>query len=106
MLSTMLFILNKVDSFLIPCPFKYLTALDCPGCGCQRSIIELFKGNFQESFQLYPPAIPFIFSLAIGISSYVFKWDSNSNWLKLLYVATGLIIMCNYGYKILTHQLH
>jgi len=42
----------------------------------------LFKGNFQESFQLYPPAIPFIFSLAIGISSYVFKWDSNSNWLN------------------------
>ena len=102
----MLLILNKVDSFLIPCPFKYLTALDCPGCGFQRSMIELCKGNFQESFQLYPPAILFLFSLAVGISSYIFKWDRNSNWLKLLYVATGLVIVVNYGYKILIHQLH
>lgn len=43
---------------LLTCPFKYLTGIDCPGCGFQRSLIALVQGNFHQSLALYPPTIP------------------------------------------------
>jgi len=105
-LFTLPFNLGKVDICLIPCPFKYLTSLDCPGCGFQRAVIALLQGNFVESIHLYPPTIPFLLSVLIGSFSYIFNWNKNSNWLKFIYVAAGFVMMINYGYKIATHQLH
>jgi hypothetical protein len=98
--------MGKTDSFLIPCPFKYLTHFDCPGCGFQRAVIALLHGNLQESFLLYPPAIPFLASAILGISATIFKWKTETNFLKFCYFATGAIVVINYCYKILTHQLH
>ncbi|TKC12320.1 DUF2752 domain-containing protein [Pedobacter polaris] len=105
-LSALSYILGKADIFLIPCPFKYLTHLDCPGCGFQRSVLALFQGNFLESFQLYPPAIPFLLSAIAGISVSILKKNTESKLLKIMYFTTGAIVVINYVYKIATHQLH
>jgi len=102
----LLLILGKADSFLIPCPFKYLTHLDCPGCGFQRAIIALMNGDFQKSFTLYPPAIPFLISAFLGIAAAIFKWNINAKFLKACYLSTGIIMIINYCYKIITHQLY
>lgn len=80
--------------------------LDCPGCGFQRSVIALFGGNFSASFKFYPPTIPFLISAISGIATTILKGNTNANILKVMYVATGLIILANYIYKIATHQLH
>ena len=98
--------LDKVAIFFIPCPFKYLTKIDCPGCGFQRSILALMQGNIVESFHLYPPAIPFIISAIAGLSITVLKGNTNSKILKAMYIGTGIIMLANYIYKIATHQLH
>lgn len=106
MLSALSYIIGKADSILIPCPFKYLTKLDCPGCGFQRSVLALIQGDIEKSFHLYPPAIPFLLGVLIGISSYVFRWNKNSKMLKSVYLTAGFIILINYIYKVATHQLH
>ena len=41
-----------------PCSFKEAMGIDCPGCGLQRSVIELLKGHPWESFLLYPALMP------------------------------------------------
>lgn len=105
-LSALSFIIGKADSFLIPCPFKYLTHLDCPGCGFQRAVLALIQGDFEKSFHLYPPTIPFLLGVLIGVSSYVFKWDRNSKILKSVYLTVGFIILINYIYKVATYQLN
>ena len=102
----MSYIIGKADIFLIPCPFKYLTGIDCPGCGFQRSVLALLKGDFMESFSLYPPAIPFLLSAFAGISVALLKKNTESKILKVMYFTTGLIVVINYVYKIATHQLH
>ena len=106
MLSALSMLLGKADYFLIPCPFKYLTHLDCPGCGFQRAVLALFQGRLTESLQLYPPAIPFLLSAMATLVVYTLKWDRNSKTLKIMYVLTGIIVVINYVYKIATHQLH
>lgn len=50
---------------LLPCFFKKFTGLDCPGCGFQRSVLELFKGNMLVSLSLYPATLLIIASAII-----------------------------------------
>ena len=48
------------NRFLLPCPFKHLTGIDCPGCGFQRSVLALLKGNWMESWHYYPATVPIL----------------------------------------------
>ena len=56
-----------LQTFFIPCPFKKLTGLDCPGCGFQRSALELMGGHLSASFSLYPATIPLILLFIISL---------------------------------------
>lgn len=104
--SVLLVIFSKADGFLLPCPFKRLTGLDCPGCGFQRSLLALVRGDWQASLHFYPPTLLFLVSALAALLSHSLKWDTNAKWLKALYLATGLAVLVSYGYKIVTHQLH
>lgn len=105
-LSALSFILGKADIFLIPCPIKYLTNIDCPGCGFQRSVLALIQGNLAQSFHFYPPTIPFLLSVTTALSFYILKKNTESKMLKAMYFLTGAVVVINYVYKIATHQLH
>ena len=90
----------------IPCPFKYFTHLDCPGCGFQRALLALFQGNFLKSFKQYPPTIFFLISFLLVTLTYLFKWNKNSKTLTTFLMITGFIVLINYIYKIINHQLY
>jgi len=90
-----------LQNHLVPCPFKYFTGIDCPLCGFQRALILLIKGNFYDSFILYPPAIPLLFFFAYGAANSIWKLDNNRYLAKkTLFMITGAIVLVNYGFKI------
>ena len=45
---------------MLNCHFKKYTGLDCPGCGAQRSLLLLSKGEIAESFLMFPALIPLL----------------------------------------------
>lgn len=93
--------INWLQNHLLPCPFKYLTGIDCPGCGFQRSVVALLQGDLHQSFQLYPPAIPLLLFFAYGIADALFKWDTSKGTVKkTLFMITGTIVLVSYGVKI------
>jgi hypothetical protein len=97
--SRLLFI-NWLQNHLIPCPFKYLTGIDCPGCGFQRAVIELFRGDFHKSFSIYPPAIPLLIFFAYGIFDGFFKLDNKKSIIKKsLFMLVGTIVLVSYSLK-------
>ncbi len=98
--SRLLFI-NWLQNHLLPCPFKYLTGIDCPGCGFQRSFLALLQGNLHKSFLFYPPAIPLLMFFSYGLADKYFKLDNQQNQLKKsLFVVTGAIILVSYCIKL------
>ena len=45
--------------FFYSCPFKYLTGLDCPGCGLTRAFFSALRFDFKAAFN-YHPLFPII----------------------------------------------
>ncbi|AYL99505.1 DUF2752 domain-containing protein [Mucilaginibacter celer] len=92
--------IHWLQNHLLPCPFKYLTGIDCPGCGFQRSVIALIQGNVQKSFLLYPPTIPLLLFFAYGIADGFFKLDTRKYAVKkTLFIIVGYIVLVSYGVK-------
>ena len=56
------------NSFLLKCPFKFFTGLDCPGCGSQRALHSLLHGEWKQAFSYNPLfiiAIPYVFTATL-----------------------------------------
>lgn len=94
-------LVNWLQNHLIPCPFKYLTGIDCPGCGFQRSLLALIQGNFHKSFLLYPSTIPLLLFFAYGLADKFFKLDTKKDTAKkTLFIITGSIVLVSYAVKL------
>jgi len=46
------------EKYMLPCISKQVFGVDCPGCGLQRSVALLLKGDFVASFLMYPALLP------------------------------------------------
>ena len=40
--------------FFPPCPFRFLTGWQCPGCGSTRALHQILHGHFEAAFMLNP----------------------------------------------------
>ncbi len=84
---------------MLPCLNKKLFGIDCLGCGLQRSIALLFKGEFIAAFQLYPAIYPLlVLLLFIGSNFFLkFKYD----WIVKvgLAIITALTMIVSYLIK-------
>jgi hypothetical protein len=92
-------IVKWLQKHLLPCPFKYVTGIDCPGCGFQRSIVQLLQGNLHQSFILYPGALPLIFLGLIYWLDHRYKFDPKQYIKTPLTVVTGCILIVSYIIK-------
>jgi len=96
---------NWLDHHLLSCPFKAHFGVDCPGCGLQRSFLALLKGNFLDSFRLYPATLPLIILVLFTIIHLKVDFKFGAQLIKLMFISIAVIILINYIYKIYNHQL-
>ncbi|MGI4749476.1 MAG: DUF2752 domain-containing protein [Janthinobacterium lividum] len=89
-----------IENFLLPCPFKALTGLDCPGCGFQRSVLALFKGDFTGSFQLYPATIPILLLAVFLLVGIKLPLPQREKIRKALFGIAALTVIVSYAFKI------
>jgi hypothetical protein len=93
-------IINWLQQHQLPCIFKKVTHFDCPGCGFQRSFIELLKGNLGESFRLYPPLLPILLLFTVLVAYLAIKWQKGYLHLKYAYIFCATAIIANYIFKL------
>lgn len=91
--------LEWLEHHLLPCPIKHFFGIECPGCGMQRAIIALLKGNFMESLQLYPPLIPVILLFIVLIINLCINSKVWLKILKIIFIFDVLLILLNYILK-------
>ena len=90
----------KLEDFMIPCLSKKLFGLDCPGCGMQRSLAMVLKGDFADAFHLFP-AIYTTIILFVFIGLHFA--DKSRNYTKFIIpfaIINAAIIIIAYFYKL------
>ncbi|RFZ81197.1 DUF2752 domain-containing protein [Mucilaginibacter terrenus] len=96
-----------LQGYLLPCPFKFLTGIDCPGCGFQRSVLALLQGNLHQSFILYPATIPLLVVFAYSGLERFWKLDDNRSIIKkTIYISMASVILVSYCLKMTHTYLH
>jgi Protein of unknown function (DUF2752) len=98
-------IVEWLEGHMLQCPSKYLLHMDCPGCGLQRGILLLMKGNFQESFRIYPAALPILIMFVYLLLHLLFKFKKGPKNLTIIFLICAGIILVHYIYKVINRQL-
>jgi len=84
---------------MLPCLFKQTFGIDCIGCGIQRSIAFLLKGQFENAFYMFPAIYTtLLFFLSVGL----FVVDKKHNYQKIvitLAIVNAIIMIISYVYK-------
>ena len=91
----------QIDSaWMLPCMYKKYLGLECPGCGFQRALILLFKGEFMASLKMYPPLIPILSMIAMLCYHLKFKPSNGASLLKYMFIFNSIIVLINFIIKL------
>ncbi|MFB6306028.1 MAG: DUF2752 domain-containing protein [Flavobacteriales bacterium] len=73
------------------CSFLEYLGMPCPGCGIQRSVLLLVKGEFLNSLIMYPALIPIFILLIYLLLHLKFRFKNGAEILKYtFFIAIGL----------------
>ena len=99
-------LIHWLEQHMLRCPSKMLMHIDCPGCGLQRGILHLLKGNIRESLQVYPATIPVLLLFIYLLLHLIFRFRNGNRNLIFLYIVCAGIILVHYIYKVINQQLY
>ena len=88
-----------LESNMMQCFYEKYFGMTCPGCGFQRSLIALLRGDFYESFVQYPALIPILLMVGFLITHLIFKFKQGGVWLKYMFIFNVAIIVVNFIIK-------
>ena len=88
-----------IENFMLPCFTKQIWGFDCPGCGMQRAIVFLLKGEFSAAFEMYPAIYPMLLLFGFLIMDKLFSIKYAIQITNVLMVSTVAFILTNYILK-------
>lgn len=102
------FVITGITGIYLPCPFKLITGLKCPGCGMTHYALALLHGNIHEAYDANPLLfwlIPLL--LAYGTYRaivYIKKGKTGFNIPESILLSIAFIITIGFGiYRNIMH---
>lgn len=89
-----------MEEFMLPCLNKQLFGLDCLGCGAQRALLLVFKGEFAAALQMYPAVYSLLLLVFFLILNLFFKFKNDWTVKAGLIILNAAIIIGAYIYKL------
>lgn len=93
-------LIELLQKHSIPCLYKQMWGIECPGCGMQRSIIALLKGEIIYSLKLFPALLPIIGFVLFFILHAIFKFNNGGKVLKIIGIICLIFFIVPYLIKI------
>ncbi len=92
--------ISFLENNMLSCQWKNI-GMECMGCGFQRSVIFLLKGEFSKAFITYP-AIYSLIILAVILGLHLkLNFSAGHKILKWLFIFNLIIIIGNYILKLI-----
>ena len=99
MKMNLIILILHIEDYMLPCFTKKMTGVDCPGCGIQRSIAFLLKGDFGAAFEMYPAIFTIIPLLLFLLADTFFKIKYANKISITLMISSVVLILTNYILK-------
>lgn len=90
---------SYLEEHLLPCPYKSYLGINCPGCGMQRALVLLIKGQIWESIVMYPALIPIMAMVLLLGLHLIYKWKWGASALQYLFIGCTLLVISNFLVK-------
>jgi hypothetical protein len=92
-------LIKGLEDFMLPCMWKKTFGMDCMGCGMQRSIAYLFKGEFSAALHMYPAIYSLIVMFAFLILHLKFQFKNGHKIILGLFIINISIIVFSFILK-------
>ncbi|MDT0650617.1 DUF2752 domain-containing protein [Autumnicola edwardsiae] len=89
-----------MEEYMLPCLNKKLFGLECYGCGGQRAVALLLKGDFTAAFHMFPAIYPLLVLLGFLMLNLFFKFKHDYTVKVSLIIFTAFVLVTSYLYKI------
>jgi hypothetical protein len=89
----------NLEDYMLPCLNKKLFGLDCLGCGFQRSLLHIIKGDFVAAFNIYPAIYTLVLMAIFFILNLKLKFKSGKKIIIIFAIINVLIIITSYFIK-------
>ncbi|WP_299113844.1 DUF2752 domain-containing protein [uncultured Winogradskyella sp.] len=96
----MFLVLKGLEDYMLPCLNKKLFGFDCMGCGLQRSITLLIKGQFIDAFFMYPAVYSLIALFGFIIINSFRNFKNGTKIITILAILNVVTIIGSYLLKL------
>lgn len=90
--------ISFLEENMLSCQWKEM-GIECMGCGLQRSVIYLLKGDFVHAFLSYPAIFSLVLMLLFLALHLKFNFSKGHSILQGLFILNVIIILTNYLLK-------
>ena len=94
-------VVDWLEKRQLPCFYKSVFGIECPGCGMQRAFVALLQGDLTGSLKLYPALIPTIAMLVVLVVHVFCQLKNGARILMWLFVFNAVIIVISYICKLI-----
>lgn len=93
----------ELEKYMIPCLNKKLFGIDCLGCGTQRAMLSIFKGDFTAAFYQFPAIYTTILFFGFVGLHFIDKSRNYHRMMISLAIVNATIMIISYLIK-MTHS--
>lgn len=84
---------------MLPCLSKKLFGIECFGCGTQRALVLLFKGEFIDAFKMFPAIYTLVLFFVFASLNFIDKTRNYHKIIISLGIANAVIMVVSYFIK-------
>lgn len=88
--------LEWLEIHQLPCLFKAIFGMECPGCGFQRALLFLLRGEVDNSVHSYPALMPILIFMVLTLLRGCGLKKISSGMLKNIGFVCLIIILISY----------
>lgn len=90
----------QLEKYMIPCLSKTLFGIECLGCGFQRALLLVLKGEWNEAFAMYPAVYSMLAMFGGILLFYTTKKTATTKNVLTILIAINLVfVIGGYVYK-------
>ena len=89
-----------MEEYMLPCMNKKLFGIECFGCGTQRSLMLLVKGDFIGAFNMFPAIFTTLLFFIVLALHFIDKFRNYQKAIIGLAITNAVIMVVSYFYRV------